>query len=293
MSRRLTVSKMYKLFIGGKFTRTESERYLSAMNPATSEKICNVSRGSRKDIRNAVVAARRALSGWAEKTAYERGQIFYRLAEMLEGRKDQFEHEIRISTGAGKVKAFKEVEKCIDRIIWYAGFSDKWSQLIGTLSPVQSCYFNFSIPEPMGVIGIALPDEPSLLSLVSRICPIIVSGNTSVIITSEKCPLPTLSFAEVIATSDIPGGVVNIITGLKKELIPHLAGHMDVNAFDYADSGSELRKNIKELCANNVKRFINSSLEKKEIYFNDEQNESLYQIQNFVELKTIWHTMGL
>lgn len=294
MADRLTVKKMYKLFIGGKFTRTESERYFSIVDRTSGEKICNVSRGSRKDIRNAVVSARNAVSGWTDKTAYERGQILYRLAEMLEGRKEQFAHEISISTGyRGTAKALKEVEKCVDRIVWYAGFSDKWSQLIGTVNPVQSGYFNFSIPEPTGVVGVVLPEEPVLLALVSRICPIIVSGNTCVVLTSERAPLPALSFAEVIATSDIPGGVVNIITGLKKELIPHLAGHMDVNALDYADDDLSMKKSVQELCSNNVKRFVYSSLGSKEMYFKDEKNESLYQIQNYIEVKTVWHTMGL
>ena len=293
MDHRLKIPKMYKLFIGGKFTRTESERYLSAFNPAGKEKICNYSRASRKDIKNAVVAARNAFKPWSEKTAYERGQILYRLAEMLESRKEQFINEIILSVTLTRAKALKEVEKCIDRIVWYAGFSDKWVQLIGTVNSVQIGYFNFSIPEPTGVVGIILPEEPVLLSLISRICPVIVSGNTCVIIGSEKAPLPVLSFAEVIATSDVPGGVVNILTGLKKELIPHLAGHMDVNSIDYSDFDAAMRKSIQELCANNVKRFVNSWHKSEKEYYTDDLNENQYQIQNFTELKTIWHTMGL
>jgi len=284
---------MYKLFIGGKFTRTESERYLSAKNPVSGEKICNVSRASRKDVRNAVVAARVGYIAWSGKTAYERGQILYRLAEMLEGRKEQFVHEITVSTTLSKQKASKEVEKCIDRTVWYAGFADKWAQLIGTVNPVQEGYFNFSIPEPTGIVGIVLPDEPSLLALVTRICPVIVSGNSCVVISSETAPIPALSFSEVIATSDVPGGVINILTGLKKELIPHLAGHMDVNAFDYADNNAVMKKSIQELCSNNVKRFVNSAFKSADMFMNDEENENLYQIKNFVEIKTIWHTMGL
>jgi acyl-CoA reductase-like NAD-dependent aldehyde dehydrogenase len=283
---------MYKLFIGGKFTRTESERYLSAINPSSGEKISNISRASRKDVRNAVVAARSGFNAWSVKTHYERGQILYRLAEMLEGRKEQFIHEITVSTILSRQRASKEVEKCIDRTVWYAGFSDKWAQLVGTVNPVQEGYFNFSIPEPTGIVGIVLPDSPSLLALVSRLCPVIVSGNSCVIISSETSPLPALSFAEVIATSDVPGGVVNILTGLKKELIPHLAGHMDVNAFDYADNDTAMKKNIQELCSNNVKRFVNSALKSADMYMNDAENENLYQIKNFIEIKTIWHTMG-
>ena len=283
---------MYKLFIGGKFTRTESERYLSAVNPKTKEKICNYSRASRKDVRNAVVAARTGHNVWKDKTAYERGQVLYRLAEMLEGRKEQFADEIALFTGTPKSKTLKGVLKSIDRVVWYAGFSDKWSQLVGTVNPVQSGYFNFSIPEPTGVVGMLLPDYAPLLALVSRLCPVIVSGNSCVIIASETAPLPALSFSEVIATSDFPAGVINILTGIKKELIPHLASHMDVNAFDYADNNSAFKKEVQEACSNNVKRFIYSAHKTTNEYFDDEQNESLEQIRNFVEIKTVWHTMG-
>jgi acyl-CoA reductase-like NAD-dependent aldehyde dehydrogenase len=293
MAARLEIPKMYKLFIGGKFTRTESERYIATVNPKTKEKLCNVSRASRKDLRNAVVAARAGYNAWSEKTAYERGQIMYRLAEMLEGRKEQFVNEIVISSKLNKLQAEKEVTKAIDRIVWYAGFSDKWSQLVGTVNPVQSGYFNFSIPEPTGVVGILLPDEHSLIALVSRIASVVVSGNSCVIISSETAPLPALSFAEVIATSDFPAGVINILTGVKKELVPHLAGHMDVNAFDYADSNSAFKKEVQQACSNNVKRFVYSAHKSPNDYFIDDKNESLYQIQNFVEIKTIWHTMGV
>lgn len=293
MAARLEVPKMYKLFIGGKFTRTESERYLSAVNPKTKQKICNISRASRKDVRNAVVAARAGYNSWAGKTAYEKGQIMYRLAEMLEGRKQQFAHEISISTGESKNQASREVMKAVDRIIWYAGFADKWSQLVGTVNPVQNGYFNFSIPEPTGIVGILLPDKPSFLGLISRICPVIVSGNSCIILASDTAPLPALSFSEVAATSDFPAGVINILTGQKKELVPHLAGHMDVNAFDYADSNSAYKKDVQSACANNVKRFIYSALKNEKAYYNDEINENLSQVRNFTEIKTVWHTMGL
>ncbi len=292
MPPHLPILKMYKLFIGGKFTRTESERYLSAVNPKTKEKICNYSRASRKDLRNAVVAARGALGLWSAKTAYERGQIFYRLAEMLEGRKEQFVNEITVSTKSTKSQALKEVNKAVDRIIWFAGFSDKWSQLVSSVNPVQTGYFNFSMPEPTGVVGVLLPDEPSLLGLISRLCPIVVSGNSCVMIASESAPLPALSFSEVIATSDFPAGVINILTGLKKELIPHLALHMDVNAFDYADYNSSFKKDVQADCASNVKRFIYSAHKNASDYYNDELNENLRQIENFTEIKTVWHTMG-
>jgi acyl-CoA reductase-like NAD-dependent aldehyde dehydrogenase len=292
MSTHLPVLKMYKLFIGGKFTRTESERYLSAVNPKSKEKICNYSRASRKDLRNAVVAARSGYTSWNTKSAYERGQILYRLAEMLEGRKEQFVNEIIISTKSTKVQAVKEVNKSIDRIVWYAGFADKWMHLVSSVNPVQDGYFNFSIPEPTGVVGILLPDEPSLLGLVSRVCPVIVSGNSCIIIASESAPLPALSFSEVIATSDFPAGVINILTGLKKELIPHLASHMDVNAFDYADGNGLYKKEVQISCAENVKRFVYSAQKNTNNYYADGLNENLKQIQNFTEIKTVWHTVG-
>jgi acyl-CoA reductase-like NAD-dependent aldehyde dehydrogenase len=292
MTSRLPVLKMYKLFIGGKFTRTESERYLPAVNPKTREKICNFSRASRKDLRNAVAAARNGYALWSTKTAYERGQIHYRLAEMLEGRKEQFVNEIIVSTKSTKAQALKEVNKSIDRIVWHAGFSDKWSQLVSTVNPVQNGYFNFSMPEPTGIVGILLPDEPALLAMVSRVCPVTISGNSCVIITSESAPLPALSFSEVIATSDFPPGVINILTGLKKELVPHLASHMDVNAFDYADSNSLFKKDVQAACANNVKRFVYSAHKNVKDYYEDSVNENLKQIQNFTEIKTVWHTMG-
>ena len=293
MSTHLKVPKMYKLFIGGKFTRTESERYLPAVNPVTKEKICNYSHASRKDIRNAVVAARAGYNSWSAKTGYERGQILYRLAEMLEGRKEQFAAEILSSTGRTKTESAKEVRTSIDRILWYAGFSDKWSQLVGTVNPVQSGYFNFSIPEPTGVVGVLLPDEIPLLAFVSRVCPVIVSGNSCVVIASDTAPLPALSFAEVIATSDFPAGVINILTGLKSELVNHLASHMDVNAFDYADTNKKFMKEVQEACSNNVKRFVCSAPASGIDFFDAAKNETLRQIENFIEIKTVWHTMGM
>lgn len=290
MPTRIEVPKMYKLYIGGKFTRTESERYTPVVNPKTKEKICNISRASRKDVRNAVVAARSGFNTWSAKTGYERGQILYRLAEMLEGRKEQLAHEITLTTTNTKPQASKEVMKAIDRIIWYAGLADKYGQLIGTVNNVQSGYFNFSIAEPTGVVGILLPEEQPFLALISRLCAVITSGNSCIIIPSEKSPLAALTFSEIAATSDIPAGVVNILTGRKKELLPHLASHMDVNAFDYADSNSAFKKEVQTACANNVKRFVYSATAD---YYNDDKNENILQVQNFTELKTVWHTMGL
>jgi acyl-CoA reductase-like NAD-dependent aldehyde dehydrogenase len=292
MSTRLAVPKMYKLYIGGKFTRTESERYLSVINPKTKEKICNISRASRKDIRNAVVAARSGYNTWSPKTGYERGQILYRLGEMLEGRKEQIANELVIGSAYSKSQAIKEVNKAIDRIIWYAGLADKYGQLIGSVNSVQSGYFNFSIAEPTGVVGILLPEELPFLALISRMCAVITSGNSCIIIASEKSPLPALTFSEISATSDIPAGVINILIGHKKELIPFLASHMDVNAFDYADSNASFKKEVQTSCANNVKRFIYSAHKTSADYYSDDKNENIMQVQNFTELKTVWHTMG-
>lgn len=287
---RLNVPKMYKLFIGGKFARTESERYLEVINPKSKEKICNISRASRKDVRNAVQAAAAGLTSWSSKTGYERGQILYRLAEMLEGRKEQFIEEIILSTGTSKSNAQKEVEAAIDRIIYYAGFCDKWVQLYGTVNPVQNNYFNFSMPEQTGIVAIILPDALSFLPLVSRICSVITGGNSCVILANEKYPLPALSFSEVVATSDVPAGTINILTGKKSELVQHLCGHFDVRAVDLCSSDKELIKNIQELCALSVKR-LNYFSDIRD-WFSKSENENLEQIIKFTEIKTVWHTMA-
>ena len=289
METRLAIPKMYKLFIGGKFARTESERYLEVFD-ADNNKLCNISRSSRKDVRNAVVAARAGFASWNSKTPYERGQIFYRLAEMLESGVGKFVDEIIISTGCTPQQACDEVSVAIDRIIFYAGLCDKYVQLSGTVNPVQAGYFNFSIPEPTGIVGIILPDTLSFLPMISRILPVLASGNSCIILANEKYPLPALSFSEVIATSDFPSGSINILTGSKKELVSHLAGHMDVNAIDYSADGTDYKKQIQELCANNVKRgnYIAANWD----WYNDELNETVKDIEKFTETKTVWHTMG-
>jgi acyl-CoA reductase-like NAD-dependent aldehyde dehydrogenase len=215
METRLAIPKMYKLFIGGKFARTESERYLEVFD-ADNNKLCNISRSSRKDVRNAVVAARAGFASWNSKTPYERGQIFYRLAEMLESSEGKLIDEIIISTGCTPQQACDEVSVAIDRIIFYAGLCDKYVQLSGTVNPVQAGYFNFSIPEPTGIVGIVLPDTLSFLPMITRILPVLASGNSCIILANEKYPLPALSFSEVIATSDFPSGSINILTGMKK-----------------------------------------------------------------------------
>jgi len=290
MTARLEIPKMYKLLIGGKFTRTESERYLEAINPKSGEKICNYSRASRKDLRNSVVAARAGFNEWSGKTAYERGQILYRLAEMLEGRKEQFIEEIYISTKQNRADCRKEVLKSIDRIIYYAGFCDKWMQLVGTVNPVQAGYFNFSIPEPTGIVGIILPDTLSFLPLISRISSVITSGNSCIVLANDKSPLPSLTFSEVLNTSDFPAGVINILTGNKSEIIPHLAGHFDINAIDFCEDNIEMKKSVQMLCANNVKRF---HAIKNYNWYSDADFENLNEIEKFTEIKTVWHTMGM
>lgn len=289
METRLAIPKMYKLFIGGKFARTESERYLEVFD-ADKNKLCNISRSSRKDVRNAVVAARAGFASWSSKTPYERGQIFYRLAEMLESSEGKLIDEIIISTGCTPQQACDEVSVAIDRIIFYAGLCDKYVQLSGTVNPVQAGYFNFSIPEPTGIVGIVLPDTLSFLPMITRILPVLASGNSCIILANEKYPLPALSFSEVIAISDFPSGSINILTGMKKELISHLAGHMDVNAIDYSADGTDYKKQIQELCANNVKRgnYIPATWD----WYNDELNETIKDVEKFTETKTVWHTMG-
>ena len=288
---RIAVAKMYKLFIGGKFTRTESERYTDVFSPRSGVKICNISRASRKDVRNAVVSARSGFNDWSSKSGYERAQILYRLAEMLEERKEQFVESIFISTKLSAADCKSEVSRTIDRTIFFAGLADKWQQLSGTVNPVQAGYFNFSMSEPTGIVGIILPEHTSLLAPVSRICNAIVTGNSSILICSELSPLPVLSFSEVIATSDVPAGVVNILTGRKKEIVPHLTGHFDINAIDFCESDSELEKESKILCANNVKRF--HALPKQWNWKSDELNENIHEPGKFSETKTVWHTMGM
>ncbi|MGH3376567.1 MAG: aldehyde dehydrogenase family protein, partial [Actinoallomurus sp.] len=229
MSDRLSVRKTYKLYVGGAFPRSESGRSYT-VNDAKGNFLANASRASRKDARDAVVAARRAQSGWAARTPYNRGQILYRIAEMLEGRREQFTEELR-GTGLTRTAARTEVDAAVDRWVWYAGWADKFAQVTGTANPVSGPFFNFSTPEPAGVIGIIAPDNP-LLGLVSVLAPVIVTGNTTIVVASEPTPLPAIALAEVLATSDLPAGVVNILTGHRAELAPWLATHMDINGLD-------------------------------------------------------------
>lgn len=290
---RNEILKTYKLFIGGQFPRSESGHSFPLLNPKTKKPIANVARGSRKDLRDAIVAARKALPGWSAKTAYNRGQILYRMAEVLEKRKAEFIAEIIQMTACQLKKAEQELATCIDRLVWYAGWADKYQQIFGTVNPVAQPYFNFTLPEPVGVVGIIVSDELSLVPLVSKLAPALIAGNTIVLLASEKYPLSAITFGEVVATSDVPGGVVNIITGLKKELIGHLAKHMDVNSINYTGSDETILKTLQEEGAANVKRIIAHDYPKGDEWLNNDRAQSPYWIQSFVEMKTTWHPVGV
>ena len=289
---RIGVRKTYKLYIGGAFPRTESGRAYEVFG-AKGELLANASRGTRKDIREAVRAARKAFPGWAEKTAYNRSQILYRIAELMEGRRDQFVAEVMATEGLSRGRAGRTVDAAIDRWVWYAGWADKYPQMIGTVNPVAGSYFNFSVPEPTGVVGIIAPEASSLLGLVSRLAPVIVSGNAAVVISSETRPLPAVTLTEVLATSDVPGGVVNLITGLRRELVGHLAGHMDVNALDAFGAAPDDAAGLEEIAVENVKRFVRPPPAGLDRYdWLAERAQSPYLIGEFVEIKTVWHPIG-
>lgn len=281
---RINVLKTYKLFINGQFPRTESGRYYT-VNNKKGKVIANVCRASRKDFRNAVVAARAAQPSWASKSALNRSQIIYRMAEVLEGRKNQIIEELTLQDLDIK-KAEKEVITAIDRMIYYSGWADKYSQIFSTVNPVASSHFNFSLPEPTGVVSIIAPQEPSFLGLISTMLPVILSGNTCVVLASEKYPLNAITFAEILATSDLPAGVVNILTGLESEVIAHFANHMDVNAIVYARDNAENIKIIQEWAPLNVKRLV---LWNNKDWWDNHQAENPYLILDTCEIKTTWH----
>lgn len=278
---RLRVNKTYKLYIGGKFPRTESGRHYQIQS---GENVCQ---GSRKDIREAVVAARAAFPGWASKTAYNRGQILYRIAEMLEDRASQFEQELLKSGSTGE-KAKAETHAAIDRLVFYAGFADKYQSILSSVNPVSASYFNFSIAEPMGIIGVLSGEEAPLLSLVSTLAPVIASGNTCVLVPSKNAPTPCMSFAEVLATSDVPGGVINFVTGDRAELMPHLASHMDVNAVLCCNPKGEEKKLVQEQAIGNLKRTVFKS----QSSWQESSSQGLQWIGDFCETKTTWHPIG-
>ena len=262
---RLSVKKTYKLYIGGAFPRSESGRTFEADGH-------NVARASRKDARDAVRAARSALPGWSGMTAYNRGQVLYRVAEMMEGRRGEF---------AELTGDEAEVDAAIDRWVWYAGWADKLAQVLGSSNPVAGPYFNFTVVEPTGVVGIVAPEEPPLLGLVSRLAPAVVGGNSAVVLASEHRPRAAVTLAEVLATSDVPGGVVNVVTGRKRELAPVLAGHMDVNALDLAGAVEDVAE-LERVAADNVKRVARNG-----------EGQSPWHAASFLELKTVWHPIGV
>jgi len=281
--KRLEVLKTYKIYIGGQFPRTESGRYYVASN-AKGEQLANICLSSRKDFRDAVVAARNAFKGWSARAAFNRGQILYRIAEMLEGRKAQFIEELS-KQDVSKVQGQKEVTLSIDRLIHYAGWCDKYQQLFGTVNPVASSHFNFSVPEPTGVVAVIAPQDNSLIGLVSIIAPLIAGGNTCVILASEMKPLCSVSFAEVVNSSDVPGGVVNILTGKPSELYSHFASHMDVNAVVYCGNDAVIQKEMQQKAAGNVKRVLIY----KDVNWMGEKAQSPYYILDNQEIKTTWH----
>lgn len=279
---RLEILKTYKIYIGGQFPRTESGRYYP-LKDKKGTVLANVCLCSRKDVRNAVVAARKAQGSWAERAAFNRGQILYRIAEMLEGRKVQFISEL-VQQGYSTAKATKEVEFSIDRTVYYAGWCDKYNQIISSVNPVASSHFNFSTGEPMGVVGVIAPDNSGLLALISMILPVICGGNTCVVLASESLPLCAVTFAEVLNSSDLPGGVVNILTGQVGEMAPTLASHMDVNALQTSGLENELSTKLALACVDNLKRNINY-----ENNWNDSSAQGLHFISDVQEIKTTWH----
>jgi acyl-CoA reductase-like NAD-dependent aldehyde dehydrogenase len=281
---RVPVKRTAKLFIGGTFPRSESGRSYEVLAP-DARTLAHVARASRKDLRDAVVAARAAQPGWAAMTAYNRGQILYRVAELMEGRREQFRAEL---ADAGMAEPQRAVDAAIDRWVWYAGWADKIAQVLGGSNPVAGPYFNFTIPEPTGVVGIVAPPDQPLLGLVSRLAPTIVGGNAAVVLASETAPLPAVSLGEVLATSDVPGGVVNILTGRTSELVPWLAGHMDVNAVDLTGLPSDLAAEAERLAAENVKRVHRGP--SGDPFAAEAQ--SPYEVTALMEFKTVWHPMG-
>jgi len=284
MATRLEVLKTYKIYIGGQFPRTESGRYYTPKNK-NGQLLANVCLSSRKDFRDAVVAARNAFGGWSGRAAFNRAQILYRIAEMLEGRRAQFVDEL-IKQNSSAKDAENEINLSIDRLIYYAGWCDKFQQVFSSVNPVASSHFNFSLPEPTGVVTIIAPQNSSLIGLVSVIAPVIAGGNTCVVLASEHKPLCAVTFAEVINSSDVPGGVINILTGKPAELIKYFADHMDVNAIIYCENDKQLQQLIKEKASLNVKRAIFYDT----VNWNDEEKgQSPYLIIDTQETKTTWH----
>lgn len=278
---RLDVRKTYKLYIDGKFPRTESGR-VYALKDASGKLIANVCRGSRKDLRDSIVSNRKAQEGWAKKSAYNKAQILYRIAETLEGRRGQF-IETLVQQGDSSINAKKEVDAAIDLLVYYAGWSDKYIQVFSSVNPVESSHFNFSYHEPMGVVSVVAPLQQGLMGMVSLLAPMIIGGNVCALLASEKYPLTAVDFGEVLNASDVPGGVVNILTGYRKEFLSHASSHMDINAILFADLDTEQKKLVQINAALNVKRVLD---------FSKEDLQSPYRILAAQETKTTWHPIG-
>jgi acyl-CoA reductase-like NAD-dependent aldehyde dehydrogenase len=286
---RLAVRKTYKLYVGGAFPRSESGRTYE-VRAADGRFLANAARASRKDARDAVVAARKAVAGWSGATAYNRGRVLYRVAEVLEGRRAQFVAEVADSEGLSPAAAGRAVDAAVDRWVWYAGWSDKVAQVVGSSNPVAGPYFDFSVPEPTGVVAVVAPQESSLLGLVSVVAPAVVTGNTVVVVAAEAAPLPAVTLAEVLATSDVPAGVVNLLTGSPAEIAPWLASHMDVNAIDLTGVGDPaLAADLEREAAGNLKRVVRPPREALDWA----ADPGLDRLRAFLETKTVWHPVGI
>jgi acyl-CoA reductase-like NAD-dependent aldehyde dehydrogenase len=288
MSERLSVAKTYKLYVGGAFPRSESGRSYP-VHDSKGGFLANAAQASRKDVREAVVAARKAFGGWAGATAYNRGQVLYRVAELLEGRREQFVAEVAASEGAAAKRASSIVDAAIDRWVWYAGWTDKIATVLGASNPVAGPYFSFSVPEPTGVVGVLAPQSSSLLGLVSVVAPVIATGNAAVVVTSQDRPLPAITLSEVLATSDVPGGVVNILTGRTAELAPWLASHADVNALDLCGAPESMTAELEQSAAGTVKRVLRARPSEPDWT----ATPDVSRLRAFLETKTVWHPMGV
>lgn len=291
---RIDVRKTYKQYIGGAFPRSESGRTYLVTTPRGDE-LANASRASRKDIRDAVRAARKAFEPWAARTAMNRGQVLYRVAELMEGRRDQFVAEVAAAEGLSARRARTSVDHAIDRWVWYAGWADKISQVLGSSNPVAAPYFNFTIPEATGVVGLVAPESSSLLGLVSRLAPALVAGNSIVVLASETRPLPAVTLGEVLATSDVPGGVINLLTGLKKELVPVIAAHVDIDAIDTWGVAPDDQVAVEVSAAESIKRIARRPSGTTDAGFDwtdDRAAQRPEWIVAFLEMKTVWHPIG-
>lgn len=293
---RVRVNKAYKMFVGGAFVRSESGRYFQVTGHDDAgdpdPETVNVPRGSRKDVRDAVLAAKNAQHGWEKRTAYNRGQILYRLAEVMESRRPELVQSL-VRGGQSEAAATSEVDTSIDRVVFYAGFADKFFALLASQNPVAGPHFNFSIPEAMGVIGVVAPDRPSLLGLVSTVLPVITGGNACVALSSEKDPRTAIVWSECVATSDMPGGVINVLTGHVKELSPHLAKHREIIGVDAWMVDADLRKTVEAEGADNVKRVKTHVPMDPEAWVDERKGQGLGWIERFLETKTVWHPVGL